>query len=81
MSLIIPEHVIAICEGAWQGPEVPKQKSLCKHSCVNVLTRNKDISDTTQSNCGHGFLANLEKFKGEIKLVAAFSKPKILQSL
>ena len=78
---IIPEHVIAICEGAWYDPEVLGEKSLCKHDCVNVLTRDKDISDTTQSNYGHGVLANLEKFKGEIKLVAAFSKPKILQSL
>jgi len=66
---------------AWHDPKVLGEKSLCKHGCVNVLTRDKDISSTTQSNCGYGVLANLEKFKGEIKLVAAFSKPKILQSL
>ena len=38
---IILEHVIAICEGAWYDPEVLDEKSLCKHGCVNVLTRNK----------------------------------------
>ncbi|WP_234410732.1 hypothetical protein [Campylobacter concisus] len=81
MLLIIPEHVIAICEGAWYEPEVLGEKSLCKHGCVNVPISDKGTSGTTQSNCGYGVLANLEKFKGEIKLVAAFSKPKILQSL
>ena len=67
---IIPEHVIAICEGAWYDPEVLGEKSLCKHGCVNVLTRDKGTSGTTQSSCRHRVLANLEKFKGEIKLVA-----------
>ena len=81
LSLIIPEHVIAICEGAWYDPEVLGEKSLCKHGCVNVLTRDKDISSTTQSNCRHEVLANLEKYKGEIKPITAFSKQKILQSL
>ncbi|WP_234402947.1 hypothetical protein [Campylobacter concisus] len=41
LSLIIPEHIIAICEGAWHGPEALGEKSLCKHGCVNVLTRDK----------------------------------------
>ncbi|WP_462110371.1 hypothetical protein [Campylobacter concisus] len=41
LPLIIPEHVIAICEGAWHDPEVLGKKSLCKHGCVNVLTRDK----------------------------------------
>ena len=63
---IIPEHV----EGAWYDPEVLGEKSLCKHGCVNVLTRDKGTSGTTQSSCRHRVLANLEKFKGEIKLVA-----------
>ena len=78
---IIPEHVIAICEGAWYDPEVLGEKSLCKHGCVNVLTRDKGTSSIAQSNCGHTILANLEKYKGEIKPITAFSKPKILQSL
>ena len=67
---IIPEHVIAICEGAWYDPEVLGEKSLCKHGCVNVLTRDKGTSGTAQSSCRDRVLANLEKFKGEIKLVA-----------
>ena len=70
LSLIIPEHVIAICEGEWHGPEALGKKSLCKHGCVNVLTRDKDTSGIAQSNCGHRVLANLEIYKGEIKLVA-----------
>jgi len=81
LSLIIPEHIIAICEGAWHGPEVLGEKSLCKHGCVNVLTRDKGTSGATQSNYRRRVLGNLEKYKGEIKLVVAFSKPKILQSL
>ncbi|WP_230853743.1 hypothetical protein [Campylobacter concisus] len=41
LPLIIPKHVIAICEGACYDPEVLCKKSLCKQGCVNVLTRNK----------------------------------------
>ena len=78
---IIPEHVIAICEGAWYDPEVLGERSLCKHGCINVLTRDKGTSSIAQSNCGHTILADLEKYKGEIKPITAFSKPKILQSL
>ncbi|MBE9851560.1 hypothetical protein G6W42_02805 [Campylobacter concisus] len=44
--------------------------SLCKHGCVNVLTCDKATSSTTQSNCRRRVLGNLEKYKGEIKLVA-----------
>ncbi|ALF46747.1 molybdopterin-dependent oxidoreductase [Campylobacter concisus] len=78
---IIPEHVIAVCEGAWYDPEVLGERSLCKHGCINVLTRDKGTSSIAQSNCGHTILADLEKYKGEIKPITAFSKPKILQSL
>jgi len=67
---IIPEHVIAICEGACYDPEVLGEKSFCKHGYVNVLTRDKATSSTTQSKCGRRVLADLEKYKGEIKLVA-----------
>ncbi|EHL88684.1 hypothetical protein HMPREF1019_01714 [Campylobacter sp. 10_1_50] len=70
LLLIIPKHVIAICEGACYDPEVLSKRAFASHDCVNVLTHDKDISGTTQSNCGHGVLANLEKFKGKIKLVA-----------
>ena len=70
LLLIIPKHVIAICEGACYDPEVIGEKSLCKHGCVNVPISDKGTSGTTQSNCGYGVLANLEIYKGKIKLVA-----------
>ena len=63
---IIPEHVIAICEGAWYDPEVLGENSNSRQSHTS----------TTQSNCRHRVLANLEKYKGEIKLVTAFLNQK-----
>ena len=78
---IIPEKVAAICEGAWYDPEKWGEKSLCQHGCVNVLTKDKGTSSLAQSNSAHTVLAQIEKFKGEIKPITAFSKPKILQSL
>jgi len=73
LSLIIPKHVIAICEGAWYDPEVLGENSLCKQGCVNVLNRDKCTSSTAQASADR-VLADLEKYKGEIKLVATFSK-------
>jgi len=78
---VVPQSVIAICEGAWYDPENWGEKSLCQHGCVNVLTRDKGTSSLAQSNSAHTALAQIEKFKGEIKPITAFSKPKILQSL
>ena len=78
---IVPERVVAICEGAWYDPEKWGEKSLCQHGCVNVLTFDKGTSKLAQSNSAHTVLAQIEKFKGEIKPIQAFSKPKILQSL
>ena len=78
---VVPQSVIAICEGAWYDPENWGEKSLCQHGCVNVLTRDKGTSSLAQSNSAHTALAQVEKFKGEIRPIQAFSKPKILQSL
>ena len=78
---IVPERVAAICEGAWYDPEVWGERSLCQHGCVNVLTFDKGTSSLAQSNSAHTVLAQIEKFKGEIKPITAFGKPKILQSL
>lgn len=48
---IIPKHVIAICEGTWyDDPEMLCKKSLCKHGCVNVLTRDKGTSSIAQAS-------------------------------
>ena len=78
---VVPPSVIAICEGAWYDPEIWGEKSLCQHGCVNVLTRDKGTSSLAQSNSAHTALAQVEKFKGEIRPITAFSKPKILQSI
>ena len=78
---LIQEKVAAICEGAWYDPEVWGEKSLCQHGCVNVLTIDKGTSKLAQSNTAHTTLAQIEKFKGEIKPIKAFSKPVIVQSL
>jgi len=78
---VVPQSVIAICEGAWYDPEIWGEKSLCQHGCVNVLTRDKGTSSLAQSNSAHTALAQVEKFKGEIRPITAFSKPKILQSI
>ena len=78
---IVPPRVAAICEGAWYDPQNWGEKSLCQHGCVNVLTFDKGTSSLAQSNSAHTALAQIEKFKGEIRPLTAFSKPKILQSL
>lgn len=78
---LLQPNVAIICEGAWYDPEIWGEKSLCQHGCVNVLTRDKSTSKLAQSNTAHTCLAQIEKFKGEINPITAFSKPKIVQSL
>ena len=79
VSDIVREDTIIICEGAWYDPEVWGRKSLCQHGCVNVLTRDKGTSKLAQSNTAHTTLAEVEKYKGVIKPLTAFSKPRIIQ--
>lgn len=79
VSDIVREDTIIICEGAWYDPEVWGKKSLCQHGCVNVLTRDKGTSKLAQSNTAHTTLVEVEKYKGIIKPLTAFSKPKIIQ--
>ena len=76
---MVQPNVLVICEGAWYSPEVPGEKSLCQHGNVNVLTIDKGTSKIGQSNIAHTTLADVEKFKGVIKPINAFSKPKIVQ--
>lgn len=78
---LVQENVAIICEGAWYDPEVWGEKSLCQHGCVNVLTKDKGTSKLAQSNTAHTTLAQVEKFKGKILPIKAFSKPVILQNL
>ncbi len=75
------DNVAVMCEGAWYSPEVPGEKSLCQHGNVNVLTIDKGTSKLAQSNIAHTALVEIEKFKGVIKPINAFSKPKIVQGL
>lgn len=42
------------------------------------LTCDKVASRLAQSNCTHAVLAQVDKFKGVVKPLRAFSKPKIL---
>ncbi len=81
MTDIVAGGVAASGEGAWYDPEGWGEKSLCQHGCVNVLTFDKGTSSLAESNAAHSVLAQIEKFKGEIRPIQAFSKPKILQSL
>jgi len=81
VSDIVREDVAVLCEGAWYSPETPGEKSLCQHGNVNVLTIDKGTSKLAQSNISHTLLVEFEKFKGEIKPITAFNKPKIVQSL
>ncbi|MBR8463276.1 molybdopterin-dependent oxidoreductase [Campylobacter sp. faydin G-24] len=78
---LMQQNVAVLCEGAWYDPEKWGEKSLCQHGCVNVLTRDKGTSSLAQSNTAHTTLVQIEKFKGELRPITAFSKPKILQSL
>jgi trimethylamine-N-oxide reductase (cytochrome c) len=77
----VRENVCMICEGAWYSPEVPGEPSLCQHGDVNVLTIDKGTSKLAQSNISHTTLVEVEKYKGVIKPLNAFTKPKIVQSL
>lgn len=78
---MVQSNVAIICEGAWYSPEVLGEKSLCQHGNVNVLTIDKGTSKLAQSNIAHTALAQIEKYKGVIQPINAFSKPKIIQSV
>ncbi|MFT5835540.1 MAG: trimethylamine-N-oxide reductase (cytochrome c) [Sulfurimonas sp.] len=77
----VMNDVIIMCEGAWYSPEVPGEKSLCQHGNVNLLTIDKGTSKLAQSNIAHTALVEIEKFKGVLKPINAFNKPKIIQGL
>lgn len=73
--------VVCICEGAWYSPEIPGEKSLCQHGNVNILTIDKGTSKLGQSNIAHTALVQIEKYKGVLKPINAFNKPKIIQGI
>lgn len=78
VSDVAQDDVIIICEGAWYDPDEWGKKSLCQHGNVNVLTRDKGSSSLGQSNCAHTLLVQVEKFKGVLREIRAFSKPRIV---
>lgn len=83
-ALVTPtaqDGVIIICEGAWYDPQKWGKPSLCKHGCVNVLTKDKGTSSLAQSNTAHTTLAQVELYKGKIEPITAFSKPTIVQEI
>ena len=80
VSDIAQDNVIIICEGAWYDPEVFGKKTLCQNGCVNVLTKDKGTSKLAQSNIAHTALVEVEKYKGTIRPIRAFSKPKIINA-
>ncbi|PSM53148.1 molybdopterin-containing oxidoreductase III, DMSO/TMAO/BSO reductase family, catalytic subunit [Campylobacter blaseri] len=80
VSDITQDDVVIVCEGAWYDPEIWGKKSLCQHGCVNVLTKDKGTSKLAQSNIAHTNLVEVEKYKGVIRAIKAFSKPKILNA-
>ncbi len=71
----VPQNVVIVCEGAWYDPEKPGEKSLCRHGCVNVLTKDVGSSRLSQSNTAHTTLVQIEKYKGKIERVRAFDRP------
>lgn len=75
------DDVVAMCEGAWYSPEVLGERTLCQHGNVNLLTIDKGTSKLAQSNIAHTALVEIEMYKGVLKPITAFNKPKILQSL
>ncbi len=69
--------VIRISEGGWYDPVDPtKDGSLCKYGDVNVLTVDIGTSKLAQGNCGHTSVGEVEKYKGAVPAVSAFTAPK-----
>ena len=69
----IMQGVMRLCEGGWYDPD---ENGRCKYGCVNVLTMDIPTSKLANGNCSHTCLVNVEKFKGTLPEVTAFSAPK-----
>lgn len=69
----IMQGVVRLCEGGWYDPD---EKGLCKYGNANVLTMDIPTSKLANGNCAHTGLVNIEKFKGTLPEVTAFSAPK-----
>lgn len=69
----IMQGVVRLCEGGWYDPD---ENGLCKYGSANVLTLDIPTSKLANGNCAHTGLVNIEKFKGKLPEVTAFSAPK-----
>lgn len=69
----IMQGVVRLCEGAWYDPN---ENGLCKCGNANVLTMDIPTSKLANGNISHTGLVNIEKFKGELPKLTAFSVPK-----
>lgn len=69
----IMQGVVRLCEGGWYDPD---ENGLCKYGNANVLTMDIPTSKLANGNCAHTGLVNIEKFKGTLPEVTAFSAPK-----
>ncbi len=65
--------VVRLCEGAWYDPD---DNGLCKYGSANVLTMDIPTSKLANGNCSHTGLVNIEKYKGKLPEVTAFTAPK-----
>ncbi len=69
----IMQGVVRLCEGAWYDPN---ENGLCKCGNANILTMDIPTSKLANGNISHTGLVNIEKFKGELPKLTAFSAPK-----
>lgn len=77
----IRPSVIRIAEGAWFDPEEPgKIGSLGKHGCNNLLSHDVGSSKLGQGSTVKTLLVEVEKFKGTLPPITAFTPPVILES-
>ncbi|KAA6225208.1 MULTISPECIES: molybdopterin guanine dinucleotide-containing S/N-oxide reductase [unclassified Campylobacter] len=73
VSSDIMQGVVRLCEGGWYDPD---ENGLCKYGSANVLTIDIPTSKLANGNISHTGLVNIEKFKGTLPEVTAFSAPK-----
>lgn len=69
----IMQGVVRVCEGGWVDQD---ENGLCKYGGANVLTLDIPTSKLANGNIAHTGLVNIEKFKGILPEITAFSPPK-----
>lgn len=69
----IMPNVVRLCEGGWYDPDA---KGMCKYGSANVLTIDIPTSKLANGNISHTGLVNIEKYKGQLPEITAFSNPK-----